>query len=132
MTPLQFRLSSLASYSLVTVQGELDVTNSGELLRRLLAVVEEADEAVIVDLQWLRLCDAATLSAFVVADRCARDRQVVVELAGARGGVATVFTLPGLTDGLNLRTDVYEAVRVLQDLRPSLPVPVPGNPGPLA
>lgn len=118
MTPWQIRLSSLASCSLVTLRGTLDATNSSELQKRLITVVDEAEGAVIVDLQWLESCDASAVNAFIFIHRYARDRHLRLELAGARGRVAALFRLLGLERTLGMRADVYEAVCTLQDQRP--------------
>lgn len=114
MTPWHLRLSSLASFPLVTVWGELNVSNNSELQKKLITIVDEADKAVIVDLQWLEACDAATVNVFIFAHRYARERHVRLELAGAKGVIAHMFRLLGLEKALELRADVYEAVRMLQ------------------
>lgn len=75
----------------------------------------EADHAVIIDLQWLQFCDASVVNTFILVHRYGREWHVTVELAGARGRVTHLFGLLGLEKALSLRTDVYEAVRTLQD-----------------
>lgn len=115
MTEFQMRVSSLASCTLVTVWGGLDAGNGAEFQKRLLAVVDEAKHAVIVDLQWLEFLDASVVNTLLLARGYGRDRQVRVELAGARGRVAALLCILGLEEALSLRADVYEAVCILQD-----------------
>ena len=113
MTPLDVQVSDLDRYTLVTLFGEIDASNSGWFREQLEAAVSGADNAVIVDLQSLAFSDSGGLGVFVVAARMARQRQIPFEIAGTRGRVATVFRLLGMDQALRVRADVQESVRAL-------------------
>ncbi|MEO5876558.1 MAG: STAS domain-containing protein [Streptosporangiaceae bacterium] len=113
MTPLDAQVSELGRYTLVTLFGEIDASNSDWFRDELKAAVTGADHAVIVDLQSLAFSDSAGLGVFVVAARLARQQQIQFEVAGPRGRVATVFRLLGMDKALHVRADVPECVQAL-------------------
>ncbi|MFI6517794.1 STAS domain-containing protein [Spirillospora sp. NPDC050679] len=139
MTPLQMQTSRLGRHLLVTLFGEVDVTNSRPLVGRLILAVDQAahrahgaqDErgasggpsggrpfpdgevAVIVHLSELDFMDAGGLSSLVTAAHAAQELGVGFVVAGARGTVARALRLGGLDEAAWLYPDLLAAVRAL-------------------
>jgi len=113
MTPLDVQVSDLGRYSLVTLFGEIDASNSNWFREELSIAIAGANEAVIVDLKSLAFSDSGGLGVFVSAARMARERRIQFEIAGPRGRVATVFRLLGLDQALRVRANVQESVEAL-------------------
>ena len=113
MTPLDVQVSDLGRYSLVTLFGEIDASNSTWFREELAVAIAGADRAVIVDLKSLAFSDSGGLGVFVSAARMARERRILFEIAGPRGRVATVFRLLGLDQALRVRANVQESVEAL-------------------
>jgi anti-sigma B factor antagonist len=113
MTPIKVQVDALGPYSLVTLRGEIDASNSAYVSRKLTDLITAADDAVIVELTWLEFCDSSGLNTFVAAARRARDRRIPFEMVGAYGRVATVFGLTNLDKALNVRDNLHEALHNL-------------------
>ncbi|MGI5170327.1 STAS domain-containing protein [Spirillospora sp. CA-253888] len=152
MTPLQMQTSRLGRHLLVTVFGEVDVTNSRELVGRLILAVDQAAHrapgaqdgqgarggpadgrpgpedgvAVIVHLSELDFIDAAGLSSLVTAAHAAQELGVRFAVAGGRGTVARALRLGGLAEAAWLYPDLLAAVRAL--LQADEPAPVKASP----
>ncbi|MFC9976628.1 STAS domain-containing protein [Spirillospora sp. NPDC127200] len=135
MTPLQMQTSRLGRHLLVTLFGEVDVTNSRALVGRLILAVDQAarcspgtqdghgssggrpgpggEVAVIVHLSELDFMDAGGLSSLVTAAHAAQDLGVRFVVAGARGTVARALRFGGLGEAAWLYPDLLAAVRAL-------------------
>ncbi len=130
MTPLEIQTSELGRHTLVTLWGELDVTNSGRLTGRLMTLFSQIalaadglggddegsrapDAAVIVHLAELRWCDTTGLSSFIGAANAARDLDVAFAVAGATGRVARILEVTGLEKASWVHADLESAVRAV-------------------
>jgi anti-anti-sigma regulatory factor len=126
VTPLEIQTSELGRHTLVTLWGELDVTNSGRLTGRLMAIFSrisltadghngDADLAegagVIVHLAELRWCDTTGLSSFIEAAKAARDLDVGFAVAGAKHRVARILEVTGLEKAAWVHDELADAVR---------------------
>lgn len=122
MTPLEVRISALGRHTLVTLEGEVDVTNSASLADRLAALLAQAaplnganggtpHAAVIVNLPDLTWCDTTGLGTFVMTARRARETGVSFVVTGARGRVARILHLTGLEKAPWVRPELADAVR---------------------
>ena len=103
------------AHVVVTLRGELDVANAADLG----AVLSEAvarNPHVIADLSDLTFIDCASVSALVRARARAREAGGDLVLAGARGKVLRVITLPGLAIVFPVYASVDEAARERSDL----------------
>jgi anti-sigma B factor antagonist len=115
VTPLDIQVSSLGRHALVTVWGELDVTNAQRLTDRLTALIGEGggDTGLIVHLAELEFCDTTGLSVFIAGARLAAEAGVPYLVAGAAGRVARVIHLTGLEQAPWLLPDLESAVLAL-------------------
>jgi anti-anti-sigma factor len=101
------------AHVVVTLRGELDIANAADLG----AVLSEAvarNPHVIADLSDLTFIDCASVGALVRAR--AREAGGDLVLAGARGRVLRVITLPCLAIGFPVYASVDEAARERSDL----------------
>lgn len=89
-----FEVVSGEDAQVVSLRGELDVANSGQVKRELLA----ADSpTVVVDLSALTFIDSSGLTALVHAHNHITRNGRAFELRGARDAVKRVFEISGLT-----------------------------------
>ena len=99
----------------VMLRGELDIANAADLG----AVLSEAvarNPHVIADLSDLTFIDCASLGVVVRARTRAREAGGDLVLAGARGKVLRVITLPCLAGVFPVDASVDEAARERSDL----------------
>ena len=103
------------AHVVVTLRGELDIANAADLG----AVLSEAvarNPHVIADLSDLTFIDCTSLGALVGARARAREAGGDLVLAGARGKVLRVITLPCLAAVFPVYASVDEAARERSDL----------------
>jgi anti-anti-sigma factor len=101
------------AHVVVTLRGELDIANAADLGAVLSAAVAR-NPHVIADLSDLTFIDCASVGALVRAR--AREAGGGLVLAGARGKVLRVITLPCLAIGFPVYASVDEAARERSDL----------------
>jgi anti-sigma B factor antagonist len=121
-TELSVQTSGLGAYTVVTLAGEIDVTNSPRLLTDLTTAISAAADTVIIDLSQVRFCDSSGLNGFVIAARVARDRQLGLCLVGLRDRVANVFRITRLDELLPIHKDLYSALNALSTVPGMTPV----------
>jgi anti-sigma B factor antagonist len=85
--------------------GELDMAGAPDLLARITGLVEAGATRVLLDLAELTFCDSAGLNAFIRGDRLAGRAGGWLRLTGARGHVARVIELSGVSPVLGYRPD---------------------------
>jgi anti-anti-sigma factor len=96
-------------YTLVSLSGEADVTNSGALRELLDAEVAKEPRTLVIDLSELRFMDSSALHVILRANR-AMDRQGgVLALAGPRDPVAKMLRLTAADQLLPVYASVDEA-----------------------
>ena len=103
------------AHVVVTLRGELDIATAADLG----AVLSEAaarNPHVIADLSDLTFIDCASLGVLVRARTRAREAGGDLVLAGARGKVLRVITLPCLAAVFPVYASVDEAAREISDL----------------
>jgi anti-anti-sigma factor len=108
-------IRDVGAHVVVTLRGELDIADAADLG----AVVWEAvarDPHVIADLSALMFIDCASLGVLVRARTRAREAGGDLVLAGARGKVGRVLTLPCMAGVFPVYASVDEAVREGSDL----------------
>jgi len=111
---------------LVTLWGELDVTNSARLTGRLMTLLSRLSlaaegldgdaaqtdgVAVVVHLAELGWCDSTGLSSFIEAARAAKDLDIGFAVAGATDRVARLFEVTGLQKAPWAYAELADAVR---------------------
>jgi anti-sigma B factor antagonist len=85
--------------------GELDMSSAPDLVDRVAGLVVGGDPRVLADLAGLSFCDSAGLNAFIRGDRRCAAAGGWLRLTGARGHVARMIELSGLTEVLAYRPD---------------------------
>ena len=103
------------AHVVVTLRGELDIANAADLG----AVLSEAvarNPHVVADLSDLTFIDCASLGVLVRARTRARGAGGDLVLAGARGKVWRVLTLPCMAGVFPVYASVDEAARERSDL----------------
>lgn len=82
--------------AVLTGPDEIDVSNAGRLLDKLLSVLDREPVTVIVDLTGTTFCDSAGMNAIVRARKRAAAEQVELRLVVAALAVRRVFAVTGL------------------------------------
>jgi anti-sigma B factor antagonist len=103
------------AHVLVTLRGELDIANAADL-RAVLSDAVARNPHVIADLSDLTFIDCASVGALVRARTRAREAGGDLVLAGARGKVLRVITLPCMAGVFPVYASVDEAARERSDL----------------
>ena len=126
MTPMEIQTSQLGRHTLVTLWGELDVTNSARLTGRLMSLFSRLSlagegvngdatqvegAAVIVHLAELGWCDTTGLSSFIEAANAAKDLDIGFAVAGATGRVDRILEVTGLAKAPWVYAELADAVR---------------------
>lgn len=102
---VSFRADRRGDVLVLHVAGELDMSSAPTLLGHIDDVLAAGDPRVLVDLGQLTFCDSAGLNAFIRGDRrCARAGGWL-RLTGARGHVARVLEVSGLSEVLTYRPE---------------------------
>ncbi|GAA4103149.1 STAS domain-containing protein [Nonomuraea soli] len=121
MTELDITVSEFGRYRLVSLRGEIDITNSDRLRDRIAMAITTATGGLVIDLAEVRFCDASGLRALVLSHRRAHDRALPLQIAGAVGPVARILDLMGFSQAWPVHADVAGAVRKLDALLESDP-----------
>jgi anti-sigma B factor antagonist len=111
--PLEFRLTSahIADRTyVVTVGGELDLANAGELDRELEQLVEASADQVIVDLLDVPFLESTALGVLLRHTRALRTNGRELTLVSDDVRVARVIEIAGLTSHLRLAKTLREAI----------------------
>jgi anti-sigma B factor antagonist len=96
----------------VVLPGEIDVTNSGEVLQQLTGALSPAAGLVIADLTSTSFCDSSGVHALVQAHERAAAADVELRLAVAPGGsVRRVLQLVGADHVVPVFASVPEAIQ---------------------
>ena len=87
----------------VTVAGELDLSTAAQLQGCVERLLGAGHRRIVVRLDQLTFCDSTGLTTFVRGNRDCTAAGGWLRLAGARGHVARVIDISGLTDALLYR-----------------------------
>jgi anti-sigma B factor antagonist len=89
-----------AGVPIVTVSGDLDISNAGRLERAVASITAERPERLIFDLSGLRFMDSAGIAVLLDAAR----KVNAVRLRDPSPAVRRVVELTGLTDVLSIES----------------------------
>ena len=96
----------------VVLPGEIDVTNSDEVLEQLVGALSPGVDTVIADLTSTSFCDSSGVHALVHAHERASAREIELRLAVAPGGsVRRVLQLVGADHVVPVFGSVPEAIQ---------------------
>jgi anti-sigma B factor antagonist len=99
-----------ATATLVTVEGQVDVSVADRLCNELLGCLERRPRRLLVDLAGVTLLDAAAINALLLVSRSGTRRGVPVMLVAAPQHVQCVLTMLNLDDALAHASSVREAL----------------------
>jgi anti-sigma B factor antagonist len=109
--------SSLSGgHRVVTVTGEIDIATGPVLREQLLALVDDGDSDIVIDLGQVPFLDSSGLGVLVAAYKRARSAGGQLRLAGCRPAVETIFQITALDRAFPIYPTVADAVR---DAEPS-------------
>ncbi|MQA86392.1 MAG: anti-sigma factor antagonist [Streptosporangiales bacterium] len=83
-------------YTIVAIDGELDIATAYTLRERLLDILHRDDTRIVVDLSGVSFCDVSGLATLVATKRRARLLGGTLRLAAPRPQVRTILRLTGL------------------------------------
>jgi anti-sigma B factor antagonist len=102
--------STLESWTVLEVRGEVDVHSSPELLKRLSKVLAGGAQSVIVDLDGLGFIDSTGLGTLVAARNQAVESDAVLRLVCSTERVLKLFRITGLHEVFAIYPSRAEAV----------------------
>jgi len=94
----------------LSVQGEVDVSNAPELRERLLALAERGSTVAVVDLTDVSFVDSTALGVLVSGVKRLRSAGGDLRLVVTQPRISKVFEITGLTDVFQIFATVDEAV----------------------
>ncbi|MEU4516657.1 STAS domain-containing protein [Nonomuraea wenchangensis] len=103
---------------LVTVMGELDVTNAADL-ESLLERATPPGEPMVLDLDGLSFMDCGGLHLLLRQQDRLRRQAARLHVAAARGSPALLLRITGVADALTLHPSLGQALDAVHDERPS-------------
>jgi anti-anti-sigma factor len=101
---LTLRVGQQDGHTVLSVAGEIDITNSDWLTERLAAEIDvaTAEGGVIVDLASVGFCDASGIRSLLVTRNHCRERHTSLLVTGAQGPVRRVLVITGADQALPL------------------------------
>ena len=108
-----FSVYWLGRWAVLTLPGEIDVTNSPGLRETLLAVISQQPAEVIVDMTATTFCDSSAMAAIVHAYRQALAAGAGMRLVIKHPGARRVFELAGIGTVIGVYPDLPAALSEL-------------------
>jgi anti-anti-sigma factor len=87
---------SSAGWAVVTLPGEIDVSNAGQVRSELLAAIDAGHSVVVADMSLTTFCDCAGVSALLAAGSHAARSAAELRIAARARPVLRTFDLTGL------------------------------------
>jgi anti-sigma B factor antagonist len=92
---MTFEQKTYLQYQLLVLSGEVDLHNSPQVRKQLLAIVE-AGNSVIVDFSALSYIDSSGIATLVETYNLAKNKQLSLTIVGAKGAPLQVMELTHL------------------------------------
>jgi len=101
---LTLRVGTQDGRTVLTVVGEIDITNSDWLTDRLAAEIDSvgSEDGVIVDLASVGFCDASGIRSLLITCNHCRERHTSLLVTGVQGSVRRVLAITGADRALPL------------------------------
>ena len=99
--------------AVVAVRGEIDVYTAPKLRERLLEVISEGHNRVVVDLTEVGFLDSTGLGVLVGALKRVRGNSGELTLAGVHERIRKIFDITGLTTVFGVHDSVQDAIAAL-------------------
>jgi anti-sigma B factor antagonist len=94
MTEASYRARRVGDQAVVTMAGEIDLTNAGDMRQALLAAVSDGPAALIIDMSGTTFCDSAGVQAIVDAYHQATANRTQIRLVATV--ILRILTLTGV------------------------------------
>lgn len=108
---LRTDVSSLSGWTVVTVHGELDVASAPTLRERLIDLVNEGSNRLILDLDGLDFLDSTGLGSIISALKRARTNDGDLRLVCTQGRIRRLFEITALDKAFPLHASLDEAIK---------------------
>jgi anti-sigma B factor antagonist len=92
-----------AGETVVSVQGELDVSTADQLSEAVVEEIRTGEGRVVLDLTELTFCDSLGLGTLVVLSRTARNQQRYLVLRNLSPFFSRMLDVTGVREGLNIQ-----------------------------
>lgn len=111
---LTLRVGERDGHTVLSVAGEIDITNSGWLTERLAAEIDTAvaENGIIVDLAAVGFCDASGIRSLLAVRNHCRKRQASLLVTGVQGPVRRVLAITRADKVLPLAPEPEPPIRV--------------------
>ncbi|KAB2893414.1 MAG: anti-sigma factor antagonist [Chlorobi bacterium] len=93
----------------------LDSSIAAEVKHELLIICQPEVKALVIDLSRVQLCDTQGLSALLLANRQMNENEGFLILVGVQGQVKSLIDISRLSDKLEIRDTVQDAVQWLSE-----------------
>lgn len=110
MTPLSLTCEHLPGCTVISVVGEVDASNSGELATYIAEARRQPHEAVVLDLAEMAFMDSSGLAAILGAHAYADQHGGSLHLAAVQGVPGRVLEITGVETWLNVHPSLEQAV----------------------
>ena len=107
--PFSARRTLDGDVSVVTLEGELDLSNVDPVRTELVAAAGEA-ATIVLDLRDVGFVDSSGIRLLVETERMATERGIAFLVVRGPGHILRLFDLAGITERLSLIDDPAEAV----------------------
>lgn len=110
---MSFSIERVGEATVVDVDGELTVSNRGELKERVLGRLEEGDRSFVIDFSRTGYIDSSGLGVLVSLSKRIRERSGRLRLAALNQDLRTLFELTKLDTLFQISDDRAAALRDL-------------------
>lgn len=110
MIDLGLEVSERNGWAVLAVQGEVDVATAPRLRERLISLVNEGRNRIVVDLEGVDFLDSTGLGVLVGALKRVRTQDGELGLVCTEGRILKVFEITGLTKVFPMYQSLDEAV----------------------
>jgi anti-sigma B factor antagonist len=107
---LRTEVTEIAGWTVVSVYGELDVATSPTLRERLIRLVSEGSNRLVLDLEGVDFLDSTGLGTIVSALKRARTHKGDLRLVSTQSRIRRLFEITGLDKAVPLHASLADAV----------------------
>ena len=110
MSTGEYKVRALSSCAVITMPGEIDVTNADQAEQALLAALGEAPAVLVIDMSETTFCDSAGVQAIIAAHRHASATGKQLRLVAPT--VERILTLVGIGQVIPIFPTLDAATRI--------------------
>ena len=102
--------SELPEFTVITVNGEIDVYTAPKLRERLISLVEEGSYQLIADMEGVEFLDSTGLGVLVGGLKRVRAHDGWIDLVCTQSRILRIFKITGLNKVFSIHNSVVEAM----------------------